>query len=263
MAIKAGNIVHVGNDTVVIDRIQTAGPGNLNIPTEKIYELGNYQSVATIRDVPDLSFTLESLDCSTEIEEMLTATTMTSSGIDLATCVPIDIASQFKGGIAAAAPYDVVGSVACPFLSPESVSYRFGLRDNATQSVTLRGDSIFYNPGSTFVEVTAGTNTAGQAVVTANSAYIYNGDGNPRRALSVTVNGQRLTKDVDYTESYGTVTAGAAVTTVTLVAAVPASENIRVVYASPTVKTYAQAVHADTTVKPAAIRGKDISVYVG
>ena len=43
MAIKAGQIIHTG-DTVLVQRLQTAGPGNLNIPTQKIYELGNYKS---------------------------------------------------------------------------------------------------------------------------------------------------------------------------------------------------------------------------
>ncbi len=32
------------------------------------------------------------------------------------------------------------------------MSYRFGVSDNASQAATLRGDSIFYNPASCFVE---------------------------------------------------------------------------------------------------------------
>mgnify|MGYP001591248899 CR=1 FL=1 len=71
MAIKAGQILHDANGTV-IDRIQSGGVSNLNIPEEKIYELGNYQSVATIRDTPDLSFDMESLDVSMEAECLLT-----------------------------------------------------------------------------------------------------------------------------------------------------------------------------------------------
>lgn len=338
MAIKAGNIVHVGNETVVIDRIQTAGPGNLNIPTEKIYELGNYQSVATIRDVPDLSFTMDSYDMSTEIETLLTgayagrtvtdavttsadATVTSATGaftsadvgrlvvlndvgttgvhyvsyidtvtngttieltdatmpasdtaitmqilpaaIDLATCVPIDIASQFKPGISDSSPYSVISSVALPFLYMESMSYRFGLRDNAQQSASLRGDSIFYNPGPCYVETAAGTNTVDQDVVTTYAAYEYDGDGTSRRVLAVTVNGVRLTKGVDYDEAYGSVTNGAAVSTVTIFEAVPTSQTIRIIYSSPQAKSYLQNVHADTTVKPAAVRGKDIEVYVG
>lgn len=337
MAIKAGNIVHVGNETVVIDRIQTAGPGNLNIPTEKIYELGNYQSVATIRDVPDLTFSMDSYDVSTEIETMLTnsyagrtvsdgvtnaSTTLTSAtaaftsadvgrmvivegagggsgdalvttiatvssgtsviladaavttataldikiipnGIDLATCVPIDIASQFKPGIADASPYSVISSVALPFLYTESMSYRFGLRDNAQQSASLRGDSIFYNPGPCYVQTAAGTNSANQVVATTYPAYEYDGDGTSRRVLSVTVGSQRLTKGTDYTEAYGAVTNGAAISTLTIIEAVPTTSTIRIVYSSPQAKSYAQNVHALTTVKPAAVRGKDIEVYVG
>jgi len=263
MAIKAGNIVHVGNETVVIDRIQTAGPGNLNIPTEKIYELGNYQSVATIRDVPDLTFTMDSYDVSTEIEEMITGGGNPTTGIDLATCVPIDIASQFKPGISDATPYAVINSVALPFLYMESMSYRFGLRDNAQQSLSLKGDSIFYNPGPCYVQTAAGTNAANQTVVTAHPAYEYTGDGSTRRVLSVSVGSTRLVKGTDYTEAYGAVTLGAAVSTITILEAVPTTSDIRIVYASNFAKSYLQAVHADTSVKPAAVRGKDIDVYVG
>lgn len=336
MAIKAGNIVHVGNETVVIDRIQTAGPGNLNIPTEKIYELGNYQSVATIRDVPDLTFTMDSYDMSTEIEAMITgaipartvtdgvtnsSTTITSAtaafvaadvgkqitvigsgvagvdlvttivtvtnattvvvalaasntgstktvkvatnGIDLSSCVPIDIASQFKPGIDNASPYAVINSVALPFLYMESMSYRFGLRDNAQQSLSLKGDSIFYNPGPAYVQTAVGTNTANQVVATAYPAYEYDGDGVSRRVLSVSVGTTRLTKGTDYTEAYGAVTLGAAISTLTIIAAVPTSSTIRIMYASNQAKSYAQNVHALTTVKPAAVRGKDIDIYVG
>jgi hypothetical protein len=336
MAIKAGNIVHVGNETVVIDRIQTAGPGNLNIPTEKIYELGNYQSVATIRDVPDLSFQMDSYDVSTEIETLLTNSTasrtvtdgvtagtvvLTSAtaaftaedvgnqvvveaagvggvdlvttiatynsgtsvdmavaatstdtalqvtiapnGIDLATAVPIDIASQFKPGISDATPYDVIASVALPFLYLESMSYRFGLRDNAQQSASLKGDSIFYNPGASFVETTAGSGSASQVVATTYPAYEYTGDGGSRRVLAVTVGTKRLTQNTDYTEAYGAVTNGAAISTITITEAVAVSDTIRIIYSSPQAKQYLQAVHALTTVKPAAVRGKDIEVYVG
>lgn len=263
MAIKAGSILHVGNDTVVIDRIQTAGPGNLNIPTEKIYELGNYESVATIRDIPDLSFTMESFDTSTEVEALMLGVPTTTNEYDLAKARAVDIASQFKAGKEAAAPFDVVNSVGVPYLTVESASYRFGLRDNARQTFGLRGDAIFYNPGSTYVDEVAGTDAAGQTIVTSHPAYAYSDANGTRRVLAVVAGNKRLTPGVDYTLSDGTVTAGAATTTVTLVAAVPAAETIRVMFASPDTRTYNQSVHQDVTVKPAAVRGKDIDVYVG
>jgi hypothetical protein len=264
MAIKAGQIVHVGNGVAVIDRIQTGGPGQLNIPTEKINELGNYKSVATIRDTPDLTFTAESFDVSTEFEQLVCGATTIDpvAGLDLAKCLPVDIASQFKAGLNAADPTLVTTSVALPYLYLEQMSYRFGLRDNATVSATLRGDSIFYNPGPTVVQTVPGSGVVGQTVATSQAAYeVAGADG--RRVLSVTVGTKRLTLGADYTETYGTVTAGAATTTVTLVAAVPVTDDIRLMYSSPAPTQYPQSVHPDPTVKPAAVRGRDIEVYVG
>lgn len=336
MAIKAGSLIHVGNGVSIIDRVQSGGPGQLNIPTEKIYELGNYKSVATVRSTPDLSFTLNSLDTSTEIETLLTAsyagrnmaaaavtsasTALTAAdgafssadvgrmiivtgagtggaelvttiaavggatavtladaasttvsgaaarvapnGIDLAKVVPVDFAGQFKGGINATDPFKVVTSVAFPYLNTSQVQYQFGLSDNASQNITLNGDTIFYNPGATFVETATGTGTANQAVVTAHPAFQV-AQGDARRVLAVTADNQRLTLGADYTETYGTVTDGAAVTTVTILGAVPSGAMIRIIYSSPDSVSYAQTVHADTVVKPAAVKGRDIEVYVG
>lgn len=342
MAIKGGSIIHAGNGDTLIDRVQTGGPGQVNIPTEKINELGNYKSVATIRDTPDLTFSLESYDVSTEVETLLTglyagrtvtdgsmttapvspdttstltsataafvaadvgrqvivsgagpsgrnlvttistvtsatkvqlaaaaSTTVTgatvhisTNGVDLVKAVPVDFASQFKAGQTATDSFKVVTSVALPFLYLEQMSYRFGLRDNATQSASLRGDTIFYNPGASFVESVAGTNTANQAVVTANPAYQVSG-GDQRRVLSVTAGTQRLTFATDYTETYGAITNGAAVTTVTVIKAVPTTDTIRIIYASPNLLQYPQTVHPSATVKPAAVKGKDIEIYIG
>ena len=336
MAIKGGQILHVGNGVSVIDRIQTGGPGQLNIPTEKINELGNYKSVATVRDTPDLSFSLESYDVSTEVEAMITAlyggravsdavttaagtglssataafvsadvgrqviiagagtggvehvTTIASvtngttavmtdasptavtdadlritvDGIDLALATPIDIASQFKAGINAPLPFRVTASVAIPFLYLEQMSYRFGLRDNATQSATLRGDTIFYNPGPTFVEIAAGTGVAAQTIVTAHPAFEV-AEGEARRILSITAGDKRLAFGADYTEAYGSISGGAAVTTITLADAVDTAVDVRIVYSSPDAVDYPQNVHPDTTIKPAAVKGRDIEIYVG
>lgn len=264
MAVKSGQIIHVGNGTVLIDRIQTGGPGQLNIPTEKIYELGNYKSVATVRDIPDLTFQLDSFDVSTEIEKMLCDEDSIdpATGLDLARCVPLDIASQFKAGLLESDPALVTASVALPFLYLESISYRFGLRDNATQSIQLRGDSIFYNPGASFVQEAAGTGSANQTIVTDYPAY-QAATADERRVLSVQVSGERLTLGADYTESYGAVSGGAAVTTVTLYDAVPVDKTIRIMYSSPNTTQYPQAVHPDTVVKPAAVKGRDVEVYIG
>lgn len=263
MAIKAGQILHIGGGTIVIDRIQTAGPGQLNVPVTRIYELGNYESVAVIRDRPDLTFTLNSLDVSLEIEEFLTGTAAGASSIDLSTVKPVNITSAFKPGIDMPNPYNVVRSVALPWLNVESVAYRFGLTDNASQEVTLRGSEIYYNPSATYVESFTGTNTPNQVCAVANSAYLYNAEDLPRAALCVSTNGTKLTYGTDYSETRGAPVAGAGSLSITVFKAVPATDKIVVTYASPTTQTYLQTVHPSVAVKPAAVRGKDINVYVG
>jgi hypothetical protein len=274
VAIKAGQIIHVGNDTVVIDRIQTGGPGTLNIPKEIIYELGNYQSVAQIRDIPDLTFSLESYDTSTSLEQLLLRIPAAGSGLtgaytnalimDPSYNKPLDMKSAFKGGLTATDPFATVNSVGLPYLSLESLSYKFGLKDDARQTASLRGDSIYYNVGSTYVEQGAGTGATGQTLATTKPAYAVTEGGVQRRVQSVLVGAKRLTYGVDYTESSGTVTAGAAIATLTFTAAIPTGELIEIMYASPTTEEFPQTVHAPaSTVKPAAIRGRDIAVYLG
>lgn len=337
MAIKAGDLLHVGN-TVLVHRLQTAGPGTINIPIERIYELGNYETVGQSRDIPDLTFPMESLDVSIAPEELITGgryagrsvtdgaitaadttltsataaftsadvgrgvtvagagaagadlvaeiasvtngttvelnvaagTTVTGAAVDvsqirfdLANAVPIDVAGQFKKGRTADSPFDIIASVAVPHLTVESVQYRFGLKESARQTVNLRGDGIYYCLGSTFIEEAAGTGVANQAVVLAHPAMLYNGDtvNGPRRTLSVSLaSGTRLFYGADYTEA----TVGS-VTTVTVLAAVPTTDTVRVVYQSNSVvANYPQASHVPASVvKPAAIRGRDIKVYVG
>lgn len=264
MALKGGSIIHTGHDTVLLERLQTAGPGTVNIPTEKIYELGNYESVATIRDVPDLTFTAESLDVSTDMEALLTDTDPGSAMFDLATAKPLNIATQIKPGKKENNPYHIAKAVALPYLTLESASYRFGLRDNATQTYTLRGDSIFYCPGPVFVQEAQGTNVPGQQIVTDHPAYNYTDANGTRRILAVVVGTQRLTFGPDYTLSDGAENPdGAAIVTVTLSEAVPTTDKIRVVYASSDTREYPQAAHTPALVKPAAVRGKDIDVYIG
>lgn len=332
MAIKGGAIITHANGSTVIDRIQDAGPGQVNIPTEKINELGNYKSVATVRDTPDLTFSYTSFDVTTETEAALTgqyagrtfgagtadlvATTLTvtdgdfdatdvgrrvivrdaagvtygeiesvtsptevelvaasgdrtdgvarvgENGYDLSRSLPMDIANQFKAGKDAADPFKVVASVAVPFLYLEQMSYRFGLRDNASQQGQLRGDTIFYNPGPAYVEKFAGTGAADQEIVTAHPAY-QSAEGDHRRVLAVTVGSKRLALGADYTEAYGAVANGAAITTITLEDAVDADQFIRIIYSSPDALSYPQSVHPDVSVKPAAVKGRDIDIYLG
>jgi hypothetical protein len=149
MPIKGGDLIHVGNQ-VLLDRAQTAGPGQVNIPSDKIYELGNYQSVGTVFDIPDLSFPVESFDASAEMESMIVgkdfATDADGTEYDLNKNLPVDIVSQFKTGKPPTNPFDVAVGVNVPALSLESVSYRFGLSDNASQTDDPEGRLDLLHP---------------------------------------------------------------------------------------------------------------------
>jgi hypothetical protein len=257
LSIKAGQFLHVGNGFVV-DRIQTGGASGLNIPEEQIYEVGNFQAVATIRDIPDLSFDLESLDVSTEIEALLTATdpatVVAGDRFVFTDAVPLDVISPFKSAKGA---FDIIRGLAVPYLSLESATYRFGTRANATQAYTLRGDSIYYTQGTPYYQEFAASGAGPYTL--AHTALPFMSKGASVYVLSlcyVTSTGtfKRLYYGDDYTNT---------ATTFTLTTAPPGGSTIRAIYASATGTTYPQTVHQGVSVKPAAVRGKDIDVYVG
>lgn len=253
MAIRAGQILHVGN-SFVIDRIQTGGPGNLNIPQEKIKELGNYQSVGIVRDVPDLSFNLDCLDVSTELEGILTGSATPSSDADgteyqLLNAKPLDILSPWKSPYGA---FAVVKGCAVPQLTLESASYRYGLKENAAEQFSLKGDSIFYVPGIPMRDEFTGDGTTTVFTFVGGPALLYTEQGTSIYALNVSVDGVRKTLGTDYTAS---------TTAVTFLTAPAVSAKIAIVYGSSDPTSYLQTVHEGVSVKPAAIRGKDIDVY--
>ena len=265
MAIKAGQILHVANQFVV-DRIQTGGPGSLNIPQERVYELGNYQTVGIVRDIPELSFSLDCLNVSTEVEALctgsLTPTTDADNTMyDLGLFKPMDILSPWKSPYGG---FNGVKGVVIPGLSLESASYRFGLQENAGEQFSLKGDAIYYVPGTPWQDIATGDGATTVYTLDNGPATVYTEAGNSIYALNVMVDGLRQTLGTDYTET------ASAVTFTT------APENgavISIVYGSAVNGAYPQSgdspfgatdndpVHQGLSVKPAAIRGKDIDVY--
>jgi hypothetical protein len=258
VAVKSGSMIHDINGFVV-DRIQTGGVSNLNVNEEQIYELGNWSAVDSVMDIADLTFEIESLDVSTEIEGIFLGTNGTTDAAgtlyDFGKAMPIDVLSPFKSGVGA---YNIVEGVIVPYLTLESATYRFGVRANATQTFTTRGDSVFYVRGTPKYQAytASGTN-----YTFTDTALPYRIAGDTRYALSVCLKNattgayKRLVHGADYTDT----SAG-----FTLTAAVPGTYNrVHVAYGTATAGTYGTGVHQGTDVKPAAVRGKDIDLYVG
>jgi hypothetical protein len=271
MAIKAGQILHDAYGFVV-DRIQTGGATGLNIPEEKVYEVGNFQAVATVRDTPDLSFDLESFDVSTEIEALMTFTdpTLAVDGdmFDLSTMVPMDVISPIKDGWNI---FTASRGVVIPYLTLESSSYRFEVRGNSSQRHTLRGDSYFFVDGSPYYEEYDGDGTTTAFNFTHGPAQPYSYLGQTYYALGACiVYPNRTYKRLFFGDDYTNTANGLVLTDPALA---PTGSTIKVVYGSTQVATYTQAgntpaphnhkVHEDVTYKPAAVRGKNVDIYLG
>ena len=272
MSIRGSQILHDVNGFVV-DRIQTAGPGALNIPEEKVYELGNFETIATVRDIPDLTFSLQSFDVSCEFEALLNGlnpTSLTSDQeINFVNHVPIDVISPFKSRRGS---FDIVKGVAIPYLTLERASYTYGLRQNASQEFTLRGDSIYYTQGQPYYQEYSNTGTGPYAF--GMSADIYTEGANTLYALCVVLvdSGtgayKRLFFDASGDSGYTNIA-----TAVTLATDESADyDTVRIVWSSSsTTGSYTQLgnnpngnpVHQNVSVKPAAVRPKDIDVYIG
>lgn len=260
MTIRAGQFVTFGNN-ILIDRIQTGGVNNVNIPEEKIHELGNFQTVGTVYDIPDLTFEIESLDVSTDIEAMLNGldpTTITDGElISFDNARPLNVVSPFRAGNFL---YNIVRGIAVPWLNLEQVTYRYGVRANATETFTLRGDAIYYIPGTPWVDQVAGGSTA----------YTFiNGPALPMQEHGETIHAlgvdwidlttglyQRLFFGEDYTDD------ATGITIVNAAKAPPATAQLRIMYGSLVADTVPQSANTPASVKPAAVRAQNLDVYI-
>jgi hypothetical protein len=254
VAIKAGKFVTLA-DTILVSRLQTTGPGNLGIPEEKIYEVGNQETVATLRDVPDLTWDMESWDMTTALEERLLG--LTSSPVDgyefdFNDSRPIDVVGLFKGGA-----FTSERGIGVPYLNLDSLSYRFAVGQSSSETATLRGDSIYYVPGTAYVQIEpeAGvgpyTFDNGPGIKTVES-------GDDLYAYCVTLvesdgTATRLFIGDDYTNTS---------TGITLTEAPPASSEIHIMYGSATAQALPQSIHPDVADVPAAVKGRDIDIYI-
>lgn len=256
MAIKGGQILHIAGDAggagFVIDRIQSGGVTGININEDKLEELGNVVTVGTLRDIPDLSFEIESFDVTTEMESVITGGDNAEAGgfeFKLTDALPLDILSPYK-------TKDLFtvddGSVVVPTLFLESVSYSMSLTEPMTTTWGLRGDSVYYVPGAAYRETFAGDGII-VAFSTANSMLQTVIGGQVYFALAVYVDGVKQRIVIDYTDTATAVTFGTAPPSGT--------DNVVIVYGSLAQATFLQAVH--NTADPAGIRGRDIQIQLG
>lgn len=279
MSIRAGSIVTVAGRNVV-DRLQSAGLGDANIPIETIREVGNDLVVDKVPGEPDFTFSMESWDVSTDLMAFLHGqignqlVTEPPGHADPANtayhwedCEFVNITSPWKRNVGSAGG-NIAAGLLIPAYYPTRLRYRFGVTDNAVQEVELAGGSFYYAQAAPVEEVAAGDGTEVDFDTTEQARALRLGGpaGTTfQRVFGVLVGGSLMVRGVDYTESVagGTASGAPAVTTITFTDPPAALAQVRFLYFTEVAKAYPQAVNADATIKPGAVRGRNIVILVG
>jgi hypothetical protein len=271
MSVHAGSILTVGGNNV-IDRIQSAGLGDVRVPVETIREVGNRLVVDKIPGEPDFTFTMETLDVSTDVMAWLCgkvgalasgsapgSTDPVGTAYSWADCGYVNIASPWKDPTTGSAGNIEAGHV-IPAYYPTRVSYRYGVTDNAGMTVELGGGAFYYAGQAPVEQISSGGGATYTSADNAIGHRIGGGGGTTFRSVfGVIVGGEPMIEDVDYTVTGG----NGAPAVITLTDTVPSGTLVRFLYFTDAAKAYPQTVHAATIVKPGAVRGRHIPIYLG
>lgn len=273
MSIRAGSIVTVAGRNVV-DRLQSAGLGN-QVPIETIREIGNDLVVDKVPGDPDFTFSMQSWDVTTDLMAFLhgkignqAANQPPGYGDADGTeykwedCEFINLTSPWKRNVGAVGG-NIAAGLIIPGYYPTSLHYTFGATDNAVQELELAGGSYFYAKTPPVEETGVGDGTE-DTFTTSESARALRLGGPAgttfQRIFGVLVNGQLQVRNVDYVETTAAVGAAPGVASVVFTTPPAVAARIRFTYFTETAKAYPQAVNADATIKPGAVRGRNIIV---
>jgi hypothetical protein len=238
LSVHAGTILHVGGANV-IDRLQSAGLGDVRLTVETIREVGNYLVVDKIPGEPDFTFTMESLDVTTDLMAFLTgkvgaqASGSPPGGTDPAGTSyrwedtrTVNIVSPWKNPSTSSAGTIEAGHI-IPGYFPTRVRYRFGVTDNATQEAELAGGSFYYATWAPVEEFATG-NGANTTYLTADLAVghrLGGGTGTEYRFVFGVLVGDRLMiEGVDYNVTGGNIGTPSAVSARARVASIQSLE---------------------------------------
>lgn len=277
MSIQAGTLIYVGGNAV-IDRLQTAGLGNVRVPVDVVREIGNPQIVDKVPQDPDFTFTMESFDVSTQLEAWLTGQTGdgtiagapgagdaagTAYHIDSDHCQYVNVCSPWRDPTSSASLVNFGHLI--PGYYARRVRYQFGVTDNASEQVELNGGSFYYQAGAPVEEYFTGNGTI--KTFTSSSAAVPYREGGAggttfRSIFGVCVDGQLMVQNIDYTTT-PTDSPAPAVASITFVVAPKAGQKVKLAYFTTAAKSFPQSVHASAVVKPAAVRGRNICAYIG
>lgn len=272
MSVLAGDILHIGGNNI-IDRIQQAGLGNVNLPTETIREVGNREVVDIVPQEPDFTFTLQSFNTSVELMAFLTgqvggaASGEAPGSADpegteyrFGDCGFVNIPSPWKKGSTGSAGVVEAGFL-IPGYYPTGYSLNFGVTDNAQQQATLSGGSYYYAEGAPVEQQETG-NGATKAFETDDVTIKHRRGGVEGESFlnvfGVIVDGDIQVVERDYVVSGG----GGSKAKVEFTEAPVNGADIRFCYFTTATKSYPQNLHASSQVVPGAVRGRNIVIEI-
>lgn len=276
MSVHAGSILHVGGNNV-IDRIQSAGLGDVRLPMETIREVGNREVVDKVPGDPDFSFTVESLNTTTEMMAWLTgkwgASGATASAAAPGAADPVgtsydwldaqkalNITSPWKDPSTGSAGTVEAGHL-IPGYYPTRITYRFGVTDNATQSVEMAGGSYFYAKYAPVEQRATGNGSLDNWTTGDNTVHYRRGGSSGstfRDVFGVLIDGVLQSEDIDYTVTGG----NGSPATITFNTPPVSGADVRFCYFTNAAQSYPQTVHASVLTVPGAVRGRNIHVFV-
>ena len=277
MAIPAGHIITVGGLNV-IDRLQDAGLQNPRVPTETIRETGNDLVVGKVLTEAAFTFQLTSWDTSCDMMALLTGKYGTieankgPAGADAAgtkykweNCQFINLACPWARDTGSEGGH-IASGVLVPGYYPSALSYKFGVTANAEQTVTLDGGAYYMAEAYPIEEYAVSTGLASYETSEEARVHRIGGFGSEtyRHVFGVTVNGVLMQEGVDYVEEGGSKPAEASKKVKIKFTTAPTTGAIvKWCYFSDKAHELPQAVHANTTIVPAAVRGRNITILVG
>lgn len=282
MSVRTGSVITVAGRNVV-DRLQSAAMSG-QTPIETIREIGNDLVVGLVPGESDFTFALESWDVSTDLMAFLhgevgdMAAGNAPGHADPAgteyrwsDCQFVNLASVWKRDTGPQGGHIAAG-MALPGYYPTRMTYNYGVAANAAQTVDLNGGEFYLAQRAAVEEVVTiaggATGVALTTFVTSEAARAHRIGGSGGTTFDyvwgVLVNGLLQVEGEDYAVSGGTPPPGPSTpVTITFTRNLAPNDVVKFIYFTEVDKAYPQAVHADTVIKPAAVRGRNIVVLVG
>jgi hypothetical protein len=245
MSIKAGSILTVAGRNVV-DRLQSAGVTG-QVPIETIREIGNDLVVEKVPGEPDFTFSMESLDVSTDVMAWLHGAVGTQPAASppgaadpagteyrFENCQYVNVTSPWKDDTGNDGGHIGAGMI-LPGYYPTRIRYSFGTGANSSMTVDLAGGSYYYAQDAAPVEEIAAGDGVLTAFVTSEPAKALRIGGAAgttfSRVWGVILDGVLQVEGEDYVQSVpgGTPAGDPAVTTITFTTAPAVGAQIKYV----------------------------------